>query len=502
MRKYCRNFVCGQKKDMRNEMYGIFLLLCVSATCLSQELFLRTYDFGTVENSYQIMGYNGRIFLNTATFCGNECSFICEIDGAGNILWKTDVSDIDIASSTMVVINDTITITGNNDPQNTLFRMAHFDLDGNKLGETLEIKHSTDNYESMFQLTTTCLNGKYVVSGTGIKDDSMSSLVYVVDKSGQLDTLIELDRNEHISRLWHSYVDAQGRLTTYHQIVSGFQVLNIRKIYKFDENYEIIWSYTSEHHEYNEVIPRGCELQDGRTVLSFANPQGGIIIHSVRAINSNGTVDWQHDYPVNGSKGRYILRLKTLDNGDILGSGIYSELNQTPRVSDSPWLFRMSPDGELLWERTYFEIDSITMDSRLGALYDFIELSNGDIMAVGYFQYSDGDVLIMRVDSNGCLDPTNCKVQNIITSSEDLSVEKDQMTVYPNPAGEILNIEILSTPRRYNYEIVDLTGVKVNHGIFNGRTEQISIGKLTPGLYLVNVYSQGHLISAQKFIKQ
>ncbi len=485
--------------------YFLCMLLLFVASILSmraQDLFLKTYDFGTVEDSYQIIQYKGRIYINTATYCDAECSYLTEIDSTGAILWRMEIPDIDIASSTMVIVNDTITITGNNDPFNTAFRMAHFTLDGEKIGQTHKIEHPTKKYTRMFQLTTQYFNGKYVICGPGVQGDTSWSLIYVVNSSGLLDTLIALDPTNYQSDIWDSFIDKEGRLTTYHQIEFGQSEVNYRKIYKFDNNFDTVWTYTSELNDDNSVLPRGCELHDGRTILSFMNPlPGSRLIHSVRAINSDSTVDWQHNYGVTGSRTRYILRLKTLANGDIMGSGNYSELTQTPKINDSPWLFRMSPDGELLWERTYFDIDTNDMESRRGALFDFVELENGDIIAVGYFRYEDDDMLIMRVDSNGCLDSDDCHEVNILTKSNELQTVLENIILYPNPAVSVLNITCETNQYQLTFDIVDMLGQVVAGGfLINGQTNQ-NIKELNNGLYIVNLYDQGRLITSEKFVK-
>jgi hypothetical protein len=84
----------------------------ISLLSVGQSTFFRYYNFGTVEYVYQVLSYNNRIFINTATSCGSQCSFLSEIDVDGNILWKTEVPDIDAGLSTMVIVNDTITVTG------------------------------------------------------------------------------------------------------------------------------------------------------------------------------------------------------------------------------------------------------------------------------------------------------------------------------------------------------------------------------------------------------
>jgi hypothetical protein len=486
-----------------------YIVLLVSSLTIgiigtSQSTFIRTYDFGTVEDSYQMQYYKGRVFVNTATWCGVECSFISEIDGQGNILWRTVVPDIDIAQGTMLIINDTIVVTGNNDPYNTAFRLARYTMDGEKIGETIEIEHPTEKFTRMFQLTTQYFANKYVICGAGKQGDIHKSLLYVVNHVGILDTLLAIEPASHESDIWDSYIDSQGRLTTYHWIEEDDGDINFRKIIKFNENFATVWSYETEDDWLNNAVPRGCELHDERTIIAIGHPIDGYNLHSIRAINPDGTMDWQYDYQWYGSRTRGISGLKTLRNGDIMGCGRYSELAQTPKINDSPRLFRMSPEGELLWERTYFDIDTNDKESRRGVLLDFVELDNGDIMAVGNFRYEDNDMLIMRVDSNGCLDPENChevNIVDIITATQSVPYESRNLTIYPNPVPDILHIEFESSVYQLDIELLDTNGRIVTIGILTEGHGEINTSELPAGIYWVNLKQDEIVIAIGKCVK-
>jgi hypothetical protein len=467
----------------------------------SQDYFVRRYDFGTVEDIYQIREYNGRIFINTATFCNTECSFFSEIDTSGNILWRTEVDDIDIAQGTMVIENDTITVTGNNDPFNTAFRMAHFTLGGDKIGETIELRDSTRDFIRMFNLTSQFWNDHYVVCGPAWEGDTAWSLIFVVDKNGTIDTVLTLEPTNADSDLWESYIDNAGLLTTYHDVDWNFSPTNYQRIYKFNSQYDTIWSYKSENSDDNDANPRGCQLLDGRTIIS-REKYAPWRIQSVRAINNDSTIAWQHDYPFSGSKERQILRLKTANNGDILGSGVYAEKAQLPRIDHSPWLFRMSAEGDLIWERTYYEYDSTIESSRLGAIFDFVELENGDLMAVGYLRYENNDMLIMRVDSNGCLDPGDCPTVNIITDTHDIPLQGNHFVLlYPNPVEDILLIEYESNQYHLEVEVLDITGSIVANAIMTDGRGEVNTAKLPGGVYWLSIKREGKVMSSRKFVK-
>ena len=481
----------------------------------AQDTNVKVFDFPAVPViGYNIQDYAGRIYTIASRFCDLggyfvECSFLTELNSDGDTLWTSLIPDIDIASGSMVIVNDTITVTGNNE-ELTAWRMAHFDLNGQKLGETINIEHPTEKFSRMFQLTTQHFNNKYAICGRGIQNDTMRALIYIVTARGEIDTLIQLEKADQ-SRLWHSYIDNDGRLTTYHWIEDTSPAgtpVNNRKIFKFDTNYDTVWTYRSENTPYNNVVPRGCQLHDGRTILSYTNPHQIEDIHSVRAINPDGSKDWQHNYMITGSRNRYIFRLKTLSNGDIMGCGSYSEKAETPRIDDSPWLFRMSPEGMLLWERVYYDYDSTIASngsSRFGELIDFIELEDGSILGVGDLKYNlKSSMLVIRVDSNGCLDPAECNeivyiTEHLITKTEILTKSTVELTIQPNPASDHVIMECHDAAEGQQIYIFDSTGRLRQYGIFTAGQSSIDVSDLSPGIYFVRIDSK--ILLTGKFVK-
>lgn len=486
---------------------------------VTQETYVKIYSYPVVPaTSKNVQVYNDRIYTITNTACelGGHyvvCSALIELTEYGDTLWTTLIPDIDIASGSMVIVNDTITITGNNEPL-TAWRMAHFDLNGRKLGETIKIEHPHRKFWNMFQLSTQYFNNRYVICGTGWEMDTIWSLMFVVDKLGMIDTLISIERSDRLSACWDSYIDSEGLLTTYHHVEfyrppgPGPPRINYRRIFKFDTNYDTIWAYRSENTESNEVVPRGCQLHDGRTILSYTNPQQERNIHSVRAINPDGSKDWQHNYVVNGSRSRYIFRLKILANGDIMGSGYYGEKAGDPRIDHSPWLFRMTTEGTLLWERVYYDYDSTLASngsSRIGALFDFIELDDGSVLGVGYLDYdSKSNMLVMRVDSNGCLDPEDCNeivyiTDNLTTSTENPGHQGTQLDIMPNPASDHIMVEWAEADDGQRIYIFDSAGRLHQTGRFTDGRSSMDVSGLSPSVYFIT--TDGNNRVTERFIK-
>jgi hypothetical protein len=162
----------------------------------------------------------------------------------------------------------------------------------------------------------------------------------------------------------------------------------------------------------------------------------------------------------------------------------------------------MSPEGDLLWERTYYEYDSSIESSRNGVLFDFVELDNGDIIAVGYLRYADNDMLVMRVDSNGCLNPDSCPTVNIITSTHDLPLHSNhEALLYPNPVEDILRIEYESSAYHLDIEVLDMTGHMVTSGILTHGQGEVNSSKIPAGVYWIHLKQDGKVMATGKFVK-
>ncbi len=73
------------------------------------------------------------------------------------------------------------------------------------------------------------------------------------------------------------------------------------------------------------------------------------------------------------------------------------------------------------------------------------------------------------------------------------------LTIYPNPANNLLNIET-EHPEHYSIKITNLNGQQVFSGEMNGSTHQIDLSSFQKGVYFITVSSQG-FISTIKIVK-
>jgi len=410
---------------------SVLMVIVVNNGFSQDSTFLKTIRLEEPRSGRQLIKYQDRYFLLLSGICDNtiECSTVMEINKTGEVLWRKKLKWLDVTGKSMNIYNDTITITGNKQPELTSFLMHQMSLEGDSI-TTYIIKDHNRPFTRMFQLATIQRNGKYYIAGDGVMNDSSFALIYIVDHDGSLDTIISPIQTDWTANIWDLIFDSQGLLTAFIELDAkgkeeGF--FDYRMIVKYDEDYNIVWSYTSEQDNANkEPKPRGTELKDGRIVYTLQGKNNFSGQYSLRAINKDSTISWWYNWPDNNDIRRRIYGIKTLANGDIIGVGEGSVEENDPTILISPFICRLSPDGELLWERYLVIQDSLKKDVTVkGDFFDVLELDNGSLYAIGYW-WGHGakfrEVLLLHLDSDGCLVP-DC-TYNMTTDTIYCKVEK------------------------------------------------------------------------------
>jgi hypothetical protein len=334
-----------QRKDhvVRSFLFTLLMIISVLPDLSSQNGFYRVHHIPENSTTYEIEEYKGRYYIGTSTFCDGfrECAILSEIDENGNILWSELIPEIDIAFS-LSIYDNVIFVSGNNHPQNNRFLVASYNLDGERL-KYQEIIPDRE-FKNMFLLNQTIYNEKLVLVGQAVKEDSVYALLFTLDTDLNKDTFFIPTVTTHISApLGHLVIMLQSS----NQGVGNHN----RIILQYDKDFNLVWRYETEKTTGDRVRPVGCELPDGRLIMACRH-EGTDYIASVCCINKDSTLSWRFDHPLHGSRGRRIYRIKPLPNGDIIGCGHYTELQFSEhRLSTTPFLFKISAEGNLLWER-------------------------------------------------------------------------------------------------------------------------------------------------------
>ncbi len=95
----------------------------------------------------------------------------------------------------------------------------------------------------------------------------------------------------------------------------------------------------------------------------------------------------------------------------------------------------------------------------------------------------------------------NCEYPDAL-SVNDISNYKTEITLYPNPANNHVNVKT-SNPNLNSYEILDAIGGKVRSGKITGNNTTVGIQDLVPGVYFLKFIDKDNkAVKAKKFIKK
>ena len=205
-----------------------------------------------------------------------------------------------------------------------------------------------------------------------------------------------------------------------------------------------------------------------------------------------------------------------LENGDLLACGWSYDMRNAVRIGGG-YIQKTNSTGELLWRRFYHPTEGLSWQT----LGDVDVLSNGDIIAVGDYI---ADTIrpsqhgwMIRLDRTGCFEDSKwCGpgfIEEVIDSQE--AVNTSKIIIYPNPARQVLYLEINSdNPRSKHakfltFTIYDALGREVSFALITKNEEddittyQLGIESLQSGLYFVKIRSvHNEWIGNLKFVKE
>lgn len=455
---------------------------------------------------YQIIGGKNQFYITVQSSCNQaySCGILSAIDENGNILWKTIIEHSDIASNSCLIMNDTIYISGNYSPFNNKTQIHKINSDGKILYHNL-INDSLHRYSAFNVGDMNWFDGKLVLTGQSFVDGKSKAIIMKVNKNLTLDE-IKIDTTKEQSLLRDAIIGPDSFLTCFIDQSNKSRPFDMRRIEKYDKNLNLVWKYIPDTLLSNPIKLYGTVLENGNifyTYFTWGHPTG---LPNFRCIDTlTKKTLWQYDFPLISSHARTVFRTKQLKNGDILITGKYTTKASEPRIGDSPWLMRIDQNGNRKWERAYVEIASDGED-KTGALWDAIELDNGDLMAVGFVRNNGKwDPLLIRTDADGCIDQStpSCPTVQIIdlmTGAVDFIGDK-KTVIIPNPASDyiILKNEDLVFP--VGYHMYTHTGQLISSGQTD-MSGSVNINSLTSGLYLLNISDQNGKTESIRWVKE
>ncbi len=271
------------------------------------------------------------------------------------------------------------------------------------------------------------------------------------------------------------------------------------------------WFYTANNK--TAVTYTGIRTDDGGYILSGYKIVGQLAGGSdrltrgyVMKVDVNRNVVWQKiiGYEEDGYAICHFNKAVKNANNSFTFCGL-----QATRVSVSPdrggwfgYLATLSENGDSLWDRYYY----ITQDSfaNTNEFNGMVANADGGYTMVGeaneMMANSAGQQLwLVRVDSNGCVQENYCSGSKPVGIVKE-PVNEGRFKIYPNPASSKLIIEFEAI-RADAYSVYDLAGRVVLSGLIESNLQQVNIGDLSKGMYLIQLSQAEKRAGVSKILK-
>jgi hypothetical protein len=501
----------------------ISLILIFNQTIDGQTKFAKIIDFGgTPQYADQLVEYKGNYYM-AYTQIGVDSDGellesqggIIKLDDQANMLDSNLIRSFSDNNNCLVIdsINEKIYFTGEEYFKTDYahrFMVNEFNIDDFKSVTQSFYKYPNDDQINYFQLGTLLTENKLILIGSSrnVVDTDIKSILFAIDNLS-IDTTFTIDFG--LSTLPLSlYLDLNNNLV-FHFLNQNQNPLNDKTIVlKLDTNFQEVWRWESE--KIGLQLPYGCQLSDGRMLVAMHTP-GFHNIGSIWCIKEDKSIAWKMEFPEKSGKIlRRISRLKQLKDGNIIGCGTYGNLTLSKeiRIVKVPFIFKITKEGQFLWEKAFYNERPI-LDFVNGYLSDVVEMENGDLMAVGridnYLEYDpvvfqgrpDPDILIIRMDANGCIDPkceTITKIESTVSTTQHHETTAYTAFLFPNPSDgsmELMNHTVVAS-----VSVFDLNGSLLFRQADPGRS--LDLTGLPTGLYIAHLTLKDNKVIKQKMV--
>lgn len=209
---------------------------------------------------------------------------------------------------------------------------------------------------------------------------------------------------------------------------------------------------------------------------------------SVYRLDSLGNQIWYKSY-ARGDRNYSFSAIHEMPNGNFMAAGVDIDVAQ-PILTGEPRvrLFELNALGDSIWSKQYTHYGAGSEDY----LFDMKLTSDGGYIMCGYIINGSlpqkNDVLVIKIDSNGCA------ISNCTVGINENTIPENEIIVYPNPSSGIFTIEIENLENAV-VEIYNISGQLVKHQMLKNNYEIIDINQQPNGLYLVKISSNKQVIT-------
>ena len=225
-------------------------------------------------------------------------------------------------------------------------------------------------------------------------------------------------------------------------------------------------------------------LPDDRLALiSGYEPPGAADLPSVVEVRADHTLGWSFAK----TYGFYLSGTDAGPGGQLTGAGTSARETGNDLVIE-PWIFRLSAQGALLWER--FIPDSIGY-----AINAIRSTPDGGFVAVGVKSepVASGQMnyytWLLKLDGNGCLQPgcDSLRITAALTGPPLPGGQNGRLRLMPNPASAAVRVELGGEPTAGLLQVTAASGQLVWQQAVSGPAAVVPLEQVPDGVYWVRM---------------
>jgi len=498
-------------------------------------------DIVETANGYLITGGTSSNDGDVTFYLGGGDGWLIKVDTVGNILWEKTYggSDLEYFNRIIPSSDDTFYLLGlsfSSDgdisydpyPDSPDYWIVKIDIEGNILWD--KIVGGSDGGEHIWNGSPT-LDGGVVAVGYTYSTDGDVSISYggadtwavKITSDGELEwdytigtdwidkgyaVMATSDGGYLLTSSSSIHEDAIGNITCTPHSYGWTECV----LFKLDSNLNLEWQkcYGGSNHDGIYGI---IELDDGYMFSSYTTSNDGDVTgyHGeadiwVVKIDFDGNIMWENcfggykgesaHYISTNSNGSYTVIGGTRSNdGDVSGNHGLSEFDT------DVWMFGISNEGELLWQKC---IGGQGSEAIPGLPFGVIKKS--DINYVIAAQTDYGPSYDVACDPyGGFLDEDwwVFEIKDTTTGMQEHFAGQNQINVYPNPAKDYFIFEIppMTSTSEASVKISDIYGREVAGVKVNTAKTVLDVRAFEAGIYFYHVEIDGMFYSG-KFIVQ